>query len=123
LLSLRPLLPRLASSEKAVRQKLLETIECQCDTDVAQIEKREKRPTHEKGRTRTDPVNIGPKATSSVGLFEILVSQTTRGSAIKCSIQSRFDMVAGKTCRRRKNMQTIGLFLYIVNVTHDENRD
>jgi hypothetical protein len=31
--------------------------------------------------------------------------------------------VAGKTCRRRKNMSTIHLFIHIMYTFHDENRD
>jgi hypothetical protein len=36
--------------------------------------------------------NIGLKATLDVDLFEIQVQQTIRESAIKCSIQSRYDI-------------------------------
>jgi hypothetical protein len=31
--------------------------------------------------------------------------------------------VAGKICRRRKNIWTIRLFIYFVKVTHEKNRE
>jgi hypothetical protein len=34
--------------------------------------------------------------------------------------QPKYDTVAGKTCRWRKNTSTIRLFIQIVNATHDE---